>query len=215
MDLFTKPGDFASFLKLLEQGRQRTGMRILDYCLMNNHWHMALWPRNDGDLSRFLAWVCTTHVRRWREHRESVGEGHLYQGRYKSFLVQNDPHLLALLRYIQANPLRAGIVTRAQDWLWSGLGGGIGADGFRVELTPWPVDRPRNWLNLVNQPLEEPTLLRLRTSIARGRPFGDDQWVRRIAARFGLERTLRDPWRPKLKHDDTSNSPTATDPTTW
>ena len=106
MTIFNKAGDFEAFVKLLEEGRRRVGMRILGYCLMDNHWHLVLWPRRGKDLSSFVAWVCTTHVRRWREH-SGGGEGHLYQGRYKSFLVQQDEHFLALLRYVESNPLDA------------------------------------------------------------------------------------------------------------
>src|SRR5438046_8114769 len=118
-DLFHKDGDFLDFLKLLEEGRQQFKMRILGYCLMHNHWHLVLWPRRGPELSRFVAWISSTHVRRWREHRGSVGQGHLYQGRFKSFIVQSDEHLLTLLRYVEANPLRGGLVRFAQDWRWS------------------------------------------------------------------------------------------------
>ena len=79
MDVFQKPGDFAAFVTILEEGRQRVKMRILAYCLMNNHWHIVLWPRKAGDLSKFVQWISSTHVRRWRDHRANVGEGHLYQ----------------------------------------------------------------------------------------------------------------------------------------
>ena len=75
MKLFEKRADYLTFLELMEEGRQRTGMRILAFCLMPTHWHMVLWPRHDGDLSAFIRWVATTHVRRWREYRQSVGEG--------------------------------------------------------------------------------------------------------------------------------------------
>src|ERR1044072_5812870 len=98
MRIFHKRGDFAAFLELLEEGRRRMGMRILGYCLMDNHWHLVLWPRKGRELAQFVGWVSSTHVRRWREHRGSVGEGHLYQGRYKSFIVQEDGHFDAVCR---------------------------------------------------------------------------------------------------------------------
>jgi REP element-mobilizing transposase RayT len=138
MDVFQKPGDFAAFVTILEEGRQRVKMRILAYCLMNNHWHIVLWPRKAGDLSKFVQWISSTHVRRWREHRANVGQGHLYQGRFKAFPVQSDPHLLGVFGYVEANPLRARMVRRAQDWQWSSLGGGAGVDGKRVQLAQWP-----------------------------------------------------------------------------
>lgn len=201
MKIFDKAGDFAAFVKLLEQGHQRTNMRVLAYCLMHNHWHLVLWPRRGADLSRFMGWVGTTHVRRWREHRGNTGEGHLYQGRFKDFLVKSDEHLLAVLRYVEGNPLRARMVGRAEQWPWSSLGGRAGADGVSVRLEAWPIPRPRNWLELVNRPLPSDQLDRLRTSVKRGRPFGDDKWVAATAARLGLQSTLRDPWRPAKKQD--------------
>jgi putative transposase len=207
MDIFTKPGDFAAFIKLLEEGRRRFDMRILAYILMNNHWHLALRPRRAEDLARFMQWISTTHVRRWREHRGTVGEGHLYQGRYKSFLVQNDEHLLALLIYIESNALRARMVKHAEDWPWSSLRNLAGADGVRVKLAAWPIDRPRNWKQRVNQALDERTLERVRTSVKRSRPLGDDKWVARVAKEFGLESTLREPWRPRKVSRAADQSP--------
>jgi putative transposase len=197
MDIFEKAGDFQSFIKLLEEGRQRGSMRILGYCLMDNHWHLVLWPRHGGDLSRFLGWVCTTHVRRWREQRGNTGQGHLYQGRFKSFLVQDSEHFLTLMRYVEANPLRAGMVQQAQAWPWSSLGGAAGSDGVKVQLATWPVSRPPRWQQQVNELVDARTLARVHLSIARGRPFGDDSWTARVARRYGLESTLRDPWRPR------------------
>ena len=197
MDIFTKPGDFEAFTKLLEEGRRRFDMRILGYILMDNHWHLTLWPRRDGDLSLFMQWIGTTHVRRWREHRGEVGEGHLYQGRYKSFIVQNDEHFLALMSYIESNALRARMVKRAQDWPWSSLVNPTVMNDVRLELTDWPVERPRDWKHRVNHTLNEATINRIRTSLKRGSPFGDDKWVVRTARRLGLESTLRNPWRPR------------------
>ena len=196
MDLFEKEGDFAAFIKLLEEGRQRTNMRILGYCLMSNHWHLVLWPRHESDLSRFVQWVSTTHVRRWRNHRGNDGEGHLYQGRFKSFPIQDDRHLLTALRYVEANPLRARMVSRAAAWGWSSLGGAAGADGVRVSLSPSPAPKPKNWVEIVNEKLPPQTLEQLKTCIVRGQPFGQAEWVKKIAAKLGLQSSLRNPWRP-------------------
>ncbi len=80
MDIFRKPGDFAAFVTILEEGRKRVKIGILAYCLMSNH--LVLWPRKAGNLSTFVQWISSTHVRRWREHRANVGN--LYQGRFKA-----------------------------------------------------------------------------------------------------------------------------------
>src|SRR5258706_15625975 len=155
MALFRKRGDFEAFVKLLEEGRRRVGVRILGYCLMNNHWPLVIQVRNGKDLSRFVGWLCTTHVRRWREHRQSSGLGHLYQGRYKSFLVQEDAHFLTVMRYVESNPLRAKMVRRAENWPWASLAGAAGSNGVRVELEYWPVQRPRDWQAIVNERIDE------------------------------------------------------------
>jgi len=203
MRIFNKPGDFETFIKLLEEGRKQVGMRILGYCLLDDHWHLVLWPRRGKDVSKFVGWVCTTQVRRWRERRKKGAGGDLYQGRFRSFMVQEDRHFLTVMRYVESNPLRAKRVRRAEDWRWSSVGGGEGSGGVKVELQKWPVERPRDWKKLVNQRMEEGEVERVRTSIKRGRPFGDEKWVGRMVKRFKLESTVRDPWRPsKQKKED-------------
>lgn len=106
--LFENDDDFAAFERVLEQTLEVRPMRVCAYCVMPTHWHLVLWPRDDGDLARFMQWLTITHVRRWVEHRHEVGMGHVYQGRYKSFPVQGDGHFLAVARYVERNALRAG-----------------------------------------------------------------------------------------------------------
>lgn len=83
---------------------------------------MVLWPTADGELGNFVQCLTKTHVRRWHLYRQSVGTGHLYQGTYKSFPIQDDEHFIAVCRYVEQNPLRARLVERAEDWQWSSLG---------------------------------------------------------------------------------------------
>ena len=198
MRLFHKTGDFDSFVKLLAQAQEFVTVRILGYCLMPTHWHLVLWPRRDGDLSAFIGWLANTHVRRYHQHYGSYGKGHLYQGRFKSFPVKDDHHFLTLMRYVEANPLRANLVDRAHDWQWSSLAARR-RPNIRIILSDWPVPRPTHWTRLVNQPQDEAALDRVRTSVARGRPLGNDAWVRRVAKRLSLEFTLRPRGRPRLR----------------
>jgi putative transposase len=171
-------------------------MRVLAYCLMPNHFHLALWPRRDGDLSRWMQWLMTAHVRRYHRHYHS--SGHVWQGRFKAFPIQQDAHLLTVLRYIEQNPLRAELVERAQDWSWSSLcwWRRRGRPGF---LHTGPVDRSRRWLAEVNRRFDELELQGLRRSVNRGAPVGSDLWTRRTAARLGLESSLRPRGRPPKK----------------
>jgi putative transposase len=193
--IFRKPADFDAFVQLLVDGKRHADVSVLAYCLMGNHFHLAVIPRRDGDLAAYLSWVTNTHVKRYRAHYAGTS-GHLYQGRYKSFVVQTDDHLLTLLRYVEANPLRAGMVRWAQDWRWSSLG--CGDERTRAALlSPWPVDRPGNWLARVNRQMDDRQVEQVRQSIARGRPLGDDEWTQRMARRLGLQHTLRPRGRPR------------------
>ena len=118
--VFRKDGDYAAFLTLLGEAGERTPIRLLAYCLMPNHFHLVVWPIHDGDLSRYMQWLLTAHVRRYHRHYHS--SGHVWQGRFKAFPIQKDDHLLTVMRYAERNALRAELVARAQDWRWSSAG---------------------------------------------------------------------------------------------
>jgi len=198
MDLFHKDEDFLAFIKVLSQGLQRYPVDLLTFCLMHNHWHLVLRPHTAKALGQFIGWVGVTHVRRHHEHYHTRGGGHLYQGRFKSFPVQDDGHFLTVCRYVEANALRAGLVRRAEQWRFGGLHARQ-QDENTLALSAWPVDLPRNWSTLVNGELDESLLTSLRKSVNRGRPFGTEDWIHRTARRLGLEFTLRDPGRPAKK----------------
>lgn len=196
--IFGRPNDFAAFERILDEARVRYAMRILAYCLMPNHWHLVLWPRRDGDLSAFTGWVTLTHTQRWHACHGSTGSGHLYQGRFKSFPLEADAHFLTVCRYVERNALRADLVTRAEQWRWSSLWSYAQApSAMSVGLAAWPVERPRDWLDRVNEPQTQAELESLRHSVHRGRPYGRDAWVQVTVERLGLHTTLRPRGRPE------------------
>ena len=172
---------------------------------MPNHWHLVLWPRAQRELSRFVGWLTLTHTQRWHAHYRNVGSGHLYQGRFKSFVVEQDEHLLSVCRYVERNALRAGLVTQAARWRWCSLWRrGRGSGEQQTLLSDWPVPRPANWRSWVQQaqtPAEEEAL---RRCVQRGAPFGSAGWVERMARRFGVESTLRPRGRPKKERENGS-----------
>ena len=194
--IFRKKGDYAAFVKLLVEGCKRADIAVFAYCLMPNHWHLVLRPAGDHDLAQFIGWVSNTHVKRYHQHYQTTGGGHLYQGRYKSFPVEQDEHLLTVLRYVEANPLRAKLVDRAQDWPWCSLGSSA-SDEAQGLLEPWPLDRPPDWLQMVNQTATDAELESLRTCVNRGRPYGSQPWVTQTAGSLGLSFSLRSRGRPK------------------
>ena len=198
MGVFRKPGDYLAFLRLLLEGKEKAQVELFGFCLMPNHWHLVLRPKRDKDLAAYLSWVTNTHVKRYRAHYKRTS-GHLYQGRYKSFPVQEDSYFLTLLRYVEANPRRARLVARAQSWAWSSLG--CGAEWADELLDPWPLGCPPDWLELVNQPLPQDQGRRVKASLDRGRPLGDERWTLKTAKRFGLQYTLNPRGRPPKKRE--------------
>ena len=198
LPIFKDEGDYEAFEQILEAAVERFDMRLLAYQLMPNHWHQVLWPKNDGDLSKFTGWLTLTHTQRWHSHRGSAGLGHLYQGRFKSFAVQDDDHFLTVCRYVERNALRADLVGRAEDWRWGSLWRYVHGDRQqRALLASWPVRRAPGWVEHVNEPQTEAELSALRRSVKRGCPFGDDRWTEQTIEQFGLETTIRPRGRPK------------------
>ena len=205
--LFDDDADFAAFVRVLAEVLEREPIRVLGYCLMGNHWHLVLWPRHDGQLARFMQRLTLTHARRWVEHRRRVGWGSVYQGRYKSFAVQDDAHLLTVLRYVERNPVRAGLVRRAEAWRWSSLGQSHlpPAEGVPfVPIAAWPVARRRDWAAWVNRPQTAREEAAVQRSLAHGRPFGSDGWTARTEGRLGLG-----PLRPRGRPKGPTKRPTA------
>jgi putative transposase len=188
--LFAGTQDYDGFVTLLDEARQRVAMRLLGYCVMPNHWHLVLWPREDGDLSEYVRWLTATQVRRWHEIHHTSGSGALYQGRFKSFPVEGGDHYFRVLRYVERNALRAGLVDRAEEWPWSSLAARLDP-GLRALVDEGPVAVPPGWTALVNEPDSEAELEDLRRSVQRGSPFGRPTWSDDVAARLALHASVR------------------------
>jgi putative transposase len=200
LTIFEKDADYEAFERVLAEARERIPLRILAYTLMPNHWHLVVWPREDSEVTDFLQWLTVTHTMRFHAHYQTSGTGHLYQGRFKSFPVQCDEHLLAVLRYVERNPVRAGLAKRAEEWRWGSawrrqLGN---AEALKL-LADWPVDVPRSWLSYVNRPQTDAEVAALRRCVQRGTPYGSDIWVKRSATRLDLQSALRPRGRPRKK----------------
>jgi putative transposase len=130
----------------------------------------------------------------------------VYQNRFKAFAVAEDEHLLSLLRYVERNALRAGLVQRAEDWPWSSLACRLaGGEVALRRLHAGPVALPANWIQLVNEAQTEAELAAMRRSVARGRPYGSDGWVQAVVQRLGLQSTIRPRGRPRKQQPDALN----------
>ncbi len=198
MQIFNTDEDYDLFEKVLEEAREKFGMRILSYCVMPNHWHLVLYPKQDGNLQTFIGWFSMTHTQRWHSSHKTIGSGHLYQGRYKSFPVETSQYLIQLFRYVERNPLRAKLVKKAEDWEWSSLWRRERGNKKQKELlSKWPVDVPYDYLTFVNIPQTADELDSLRYCVNKGKPYGNEGWIEKMVDKFGLKSTLRGPGRPK------------------
>ena len=203
LPLFRKEEDYLAFERILVETQERHPTRILAWCLMKNHWHFVIWPRKDGELTAFMRWLAHTHAMRWHVAHGTVGCGHLYQGRFKNFPVQTDEHFLTVCRYVERNALTAKAVKRAEDWRWSSLWvREHGAKELKALLSDWPVSRPRGWIARVNEPFSPKEREAIGVSMARGRPFGDESWQRRMVGQLGLTHTMRAEGRPRKARNE-------------
>ena len=193
-EVFHKDRDFQAFVAVIAEASLRHPMRLLAYCVMPNHFHIVLWPKADGELSQWMHWLLSTHVRSDQKHCHS--SGHIWQGRFKSFPIQEDDHLRVVLRYVERNPLRAHLVPRAEDWPWSSLHRGASAASTSILLDPGPARRGADWVEAVNAPMFETDLTRVRESVRRDRPLGDATWPLATASSLSLESSLRSRGRP-------------------
>ncbi|MDP3645820.1 MAG: transposase [bacterium] len=198
LTIFENKEQYQDFEYLLTEMKELYDMQILAYVIMPNHWHLLLQPKNDGDLSMSMSWLGTTHTRRYHCQTGTIGGGHLYQGRYKSFLVQDDTHLLTVLKYIERNPVRAKIKKHPEDWLWGSAYRRIkGTKKEQKLLAESPTPLPRNYRQWITyaEPTEE--LATVRQSIVKGVPYGGESWTERMIKTYKLESTMRSPGRPK------------------
>ncbi len=198
--IFKEEIDFYHFEKILFEGKERFPVDIYTLSVMPNHWHLVLSAKIGQNISDFMRWITHTHTQRWHAKNKTTGYGHVYQGRYKSFPIEKDNHFLQVCRYVERNPLRANLVQKAEDWKWSSLWiRQYGTNKQKTLLSLWPVDEPNSYLQWVNNNLinEQKELNRIRNSIKRGRPFGNDSWIRKVAEKLGLNSTLNPRGRPK------------------
>jgi putative transposase len=200
LPLFRKDADYEAFEQVVLEAHQKFPIEILAYCVMPNHWHFVLRPRKEGELTAFLRCVAHTHTMRWHAHHHTSGTGHLYQGRFKAFPVEDDHHFYTVVRYVERNALRAGLAPRAEAWRWSSLWRRVSGDAeARALLSQWPVSRPRDWVAHVNAAQSEAELAAVRQAVRRGSPFGAPDWQKKAAAKLGLQSTLRPRGRPRKR----------------
>lgn len=195
-NIFHKEQDYKVFVDLMKEAGNRYSVKIFAYCLMPNHFHIILMPLKIGELSRWMQWLMTSHVRRY--HKNYGTSGHIWQGRFKSFIVQEDNYLLTVIRYVEGNPVRAGLVNSARDWLWSSHRETTSVKS-KFLIDKIPIELPNDWTKYVNENIINYELNKLRQSVDRQSPYGELEWKIKISKKLGLESTLRPCGRPKSR----------------
>ncbi len=198
LTIFNTQEEYQLFEQLLLETKELIDMRILAYTIMPNHWHLVLHPKKDGDLTAFMQRVSNSHTRKVHAITKTNGSGHLYQGRYKSFLVESNEYLLTLIKYVERNPVRAKLTKKCQDWQWGSAHKRLlGTESKNKILDNPPIDLPLQYSSWINTTEDMKTVELIRSSVIKGMPYGKDSWVEKMVTIHNLESTLHSPGRPK------------------
>jgi putative transposase len=194
--LFETSADYERFITILREAVTRRPIRLLTFSVMPTHFHFLAQPETDAQLPRFMHWFTTKHAIRWRTATQTLGEGAVYQARYKAIPVQTEEYFLRVARYVERNALRARLVDKAEDWKWCSLWHReIAKDNF--PLAQWPVQRPNDWVALVNQPQTAGEVAAIKRAINRGCAFGNASWQEEIAKTLAIPGYFRSRGRPR------------------
>ena len=193
--LFPETDDYLRFLSLMRKTVERVDIDLFCYILMPTHFHFVLRAEHGEAVSEYMRRLLNAHVRQHQRIHNTIGRGHLYQGRFKNFVVGDARYLLNVLRYVESNAQRAGLVKNAGDWPWSSASP-LAGHPERPSLSEWPLPRTSYWTEYLQTVMAPDDLDRIRLSVRRGRPYGNDDWVLAACETLGLEHTLREPHRP-------------------
>lgn len=201
--VFHSERDYAQFVALISEAQNRVAMDVIALCLMPNHFHLLVRPAQNDALGKWMQWLLTSHVRQY--HKQYRTSGRVWQGRFKAFPVQDDTHLLTVMRYVERNALTANLAERAEEWRWGSLHWRATANSHIV-LTPPPLELPDQWVEYVNQPITTHEHDRFKTCIRRQQPFGSLAWTKGTADQLGLGSSLNSVGRPrKIRMDESFN----------
>lgn len=194
-DVFFSDQDRMRYLAWLKDYADRYELLILGYCLMTNHVHLVVLPQKRDSLWRALQ---TTHMRySQRVNLEQGWTGHLWQGRYFSTAL-DETHEWAAVRYVEQNPLRAGLVERAEDYPWSSAAFHLGLRDDPIVSKEGQWGRSvENWTEALAKPPSDDMISTLKTRTQDGRPCGDDEFIAQLSALIGRDLTPRPNGRPR------------------
>ena len=197
---FAEAGDYERYLATLEQQKADCGISVLAWCLMTNHVHLLLVPARADSLARVMKRLAGRQTR--HHNKQERRSGTLWEGRYKSSVVQRDDYLLACCRYIELNPVRANIVSAPEAYPWSSCRQRLGLAPATLLDSEWAIHsavRRASWRNylLAAPAAQEWTLI--RTAVQRGQLTGSERFTQEVTAIVGRRVASRGPGRPGQK----------------
>ena len=190
---FFREDDYAAYVELMAEWCGRRGVEVWAYCLMPNHVHLIAVPQSKDGLARAIGEAHRRYTRRinfregWR--------GYLWQGRFASF-VMDEPYLLAAARYVELNPVRAGLVVDAADWPWSSARSHLSGHEDRLVRVAPLLEMLTDWRGFLNSAIPEEELGDLREHARTGYPLGKATFLDRLEKAAGRLLRPRKAGRP-------------------
>jgi putative transposase len=195
--VFDSERDRHTYLSLVESNLADAAVKVLAYCLMSNHVHWVLVPDRGDSLSVLFRRVHGRYAQYFNVIHQRTG--HLWQNRFFGCAVASK-HLSTVLRYVEQNPVRAGLVPAASDYRWSSARPHLaGPESAPNPLLDWHFWRESggsdHWNQLLDSEDDDTTIWGLRRSTFAGRPFGDPDFLQQMESKFGRHWSSRDPYR--------------------
>jgi len=200
--IFRDNDDFIYFINLLKRFKKELSFKLYHFCLMSNHTHFIMEPTIEGSLSKIMLKLTLAHTRYF--NRKYRGVGHVWQGRYKSSLIDKDKYFIWCGLYNELNPVRAGMVEHPKDWRWSSfnfygsqqadplIDNLIDEDPYYIELSSDSETRKQIYLNNINQVIEEEHLNYIRNQLDSG-VFGKPDFINEMKEKFKIDSFHRRP----------------------
>lgn len=187
---FFSNSDYRAYLDLLACHMAESGTELWAYCLMPNHVHLILLPHNENGLAKLLQRTHSRYARRVNSAHD--WRGHLWQERFHSF-VMDEQHLLAAVRYVEMNPVRAGLCRRADEWRWSSVHTHLKRISDELVSTEPLYELIANWATYLTDSDSEGSVTEIRKHTKTGRPAGDERFIKKLETMTGRRLTRRKP----------------------
>jgi len=200
--IFFSHKDFQEYLELLQCYKEKFHIQLYHYVLMSNHVHLLIEPSKENSISRFMQGLTLAHTRRFNTRHQLVG--HVWQGRFKSIPIETDTYFLQCGRYIELNPVRAGIVSHPSQYPWSSYH--FYAQGkqnkllttypFYNELDTSPTQRQKRYTKYIEEELpniHDHTTMRFSQELV----YGSESFVERLKKDFGYQPIRKKGGRPR------------------